>query len=125
SYMAGAQDNGTSRGNDATGPDAWIKLQGGDGGFVAVDQANPLNIYLEFTGLSMQRSVDGGVHFSSGTSGISTNSLTDSYLFTNPFQIDANQPSRLWTGGKKLWRTDNGMASWSQAYNVALPAPPD
>jgi len=115
SYFGGTQDNGTNRGTDGAGPNAWTQLLGGDGGYVAVDASNPLKIYGEFTGISMQRSTDGGANFSGGTSGIS-----DSGLFINPFIIDANSPSRLWTGGTKLWRTANSMVSWSQAYNVVL-----
>jgi hypothetical protein len=114
-YFGGTQDNGTNRGTDGAGPNAWKQLLGGDGGYVAVDASNPLKIYGEFTGISMERSTDGGVNFSGGTTGIS-----DGGLFINPFIIDANNPSRLWTGGAKLWRTNNSMVSWTQAYNVVL-----
>jgi hypothetical protein len=114
-YFGGTQDNGTNQGTDAAGPNAWTKLLGGDGGYVAVDASNPLKMYGEFTGISMQRSIDGGLNFVGGTTGIS-----DGGLFINPFIIDANSPSRLWTGGTKLWRTDNSMVSWAQAYNVVL-----
>jgi hypothetical protein len=36
-YFGGAQDNGTNRGTDAAGPNAWERVFGGDGGYVAVN----------------------------------------------------------------------------------------
>jgi photosystem II stability/assembly factor-like uncharacterized protein len=118
SYFGGAQDNGTNRGTDTAGPNAWTSLLGGDGGFVAVDPTNPLNLYGEFTGISMQKSIDGGATFNDATGGIS-----DAGLFINPFLLDNNNSNRFWTGGTKLWRSDNGMGTWAQASNLLLPAP--
>jgi hypothetical protein len=115
-YFAGAQDNGTSRGNDADGVDSWQKIIGGDGGYVAVDPNNPLKLYGETTGISIRRSVDGGATFAGATSGISG----DSGLFITPFQMDQNDSTRLWTGGTKLWRTGNSAGSWAQAASDVL-----
>ena len=39
-YFGGTQDNGTNRGTDAAGPNAWARINGGDGGYVAVNPAN-------------------------------------------------------------------------------------
>ncbi|HYO77961.1 MAG TPA: hypothetical protein VE010_15995, partial [Thermoanaerobaculia bacterium] len=36
-FLAGAQDNGSILGNTDLGPDAWLPVNGGDGGYVAVD----------------------------------------------------------------------------------------
>jgi photosystem II stability/assembly factor-like uncharacterized protein len=116
-YIAGAQDNGTNRGTDAAGPNGWTSLLGGDGGYVAVDPTNPQKLYGEFTGFSMQRSINGGASFVSATNGIAS----DGALFINPFYMDANLPSRLYTGGFKLWRTDDSMATWTRAYSLILP----
>jgi len=116
SYFGGAQDNGTHRGTDSAGPNAWTSLLGGDGGYVAVDPTNPLVLYGEFTGISMQKSTDGGANFSDATTGIS-----DSGQFINPFLLDRNNSNRFWTGGIKLWRSDDGMGTWTQASNLVLP----
>jgi outer membrane protein assembly factor BamB len=112
-YFGGTQDNGTVRGTNAGGPDGWTTIWGGDGGAVAVDPTNTLVLYAENTGLSIQKSVNGGGSFAAATSGI-----TDlNFLFIAPFVMDpavgGNQ--RLWTGGTALWRTTNAAASWVQA----------
>jgi len=115
-YIAGAQDNGTDRGFNATGPNAWGQIQGGDGGYVAVDPTNSQNLYAEFTGISMTKSTDGGTTFADAVTGIA-----DSGQFINPFIIDGNNPNRFWTGGIKLWRSDNAMGTWAQSTNLVLP----
>ena len=59
-YFGGTQDNGTNRGTDAAGPNAWARINGGDGGYVAVNPANTNTIFFETTGLSLRRSTNGG-----------------------------------------------------------------
>lgn len=115
-YFGGAQDNGTVRGSDATGPNAWTEISGGDGGFVAIDPSNTQILYVETTGISIEKSTNGGQTFTPATNGI-----VDIGSFINPFIMDPNNPSRLWTGGSKLWRTNDGAGSWSQVTNVDLP----
>jgi photosystem II stability/assembly factor-like uncharacterized protein len=112
-YFGGAQDNGTLRGSDNAGTGGWNEIQGGDGGYVAIDSTNPNTIYAEFTRLSITRSVDGGRTFVGATSGITEPS--GSFLFINPFVMDPVIPQRLWTGGRSMWRTSDAAASWSQA----------
>ncbi len=109
-YFGGTQDNGTNLGSDASGPNNWVEISGGDGGYVAVDPNNPDILYAEFTGISIQKSTDGGQNFSSATNGISDNGL-----FINPFLMDPNDSNRLWTGGNSIWRTSDGAANWTRA----------
>jgi len=110
-YFGGTQDNGTVLGTDATGPDAWSTILGGDGGFVAVDPTNTNVLYGEFTGLSLQKSIDGGQSFNNAVAGI----VDNNFLFIAPFIMDPTQPQRLWTGGSFLWVTEDGAAHWSRA----------
>ncbi|HET9532455.1 MAG TPA: hypothetical protein VFQ92_19005 [Blastocatellia bacterium] len=112
-YFGGAQDNGTLRGTDDKGIGGWNEIQGGDGGYVAIDATNPTTIYAEFTRLSIRRSSDGGRNFVGATSGINESSAN--FLFINPFIMDPSIPQRLWTGGRSMWRTSDEAASWSQA----------
>ncbi len=65
----GAQDNGTSKLSGG----AWNQISGGDGGFTRVDAANTQTIYHEFTGISLQRSDDGGLTFRYKRNGINLN----------------------------------------------------
>jgi hypothetical protein len=50
SYFGGTQDNGTLLGQDE-GFNSWQEINGGDGGWTAVDQNNPDIIFSENTGL--------------------------------------------------------------------------
>jgi len=110
-YFGGTQDNGTIRGSDGGGADGWVELLGGDGGYVAVDPSNTSILYAENTGLSIQKSIDGGVNFADAQTGITG----DTGLFITPFIMDPSNSSRLWTGGNFMWRTDNAAGTWTKA----------
>ncbi|CAM2005343.1 hypothetical protein [Acanthopleuribacter pedis] len=109
-YLGGTQDNGTLRGDDAGGANAWAQVFGGDGGYVAMHPDDPDTLYVETTGISIHKSIDGGMSFVRATSGIE-----DVGMFINPVLMDPNNPERLWTSGRALWRTDNAAVSWQQA----------
>jgi hypothetical protein len=113
SYMGGTQDNGTLKGTDSTGINGWNEVFGGDGGYVGIDPTDSDNIYVETTRLSIRRSTDGGTTFFAGTIGI--NESSGNFQFINTFIMDPRIPQRLWTGGRILWRTSDGAASWTQA----------
>lgn len=110
-YFGGTQDNGTVGGTDASGPNNWSTLIGGDGGYVAVNPGNTNILYGTNTGLSLQKSIDGGRDFFLATGGIADNN----FLFIAPFIMDATNPQRLWTGGSFLWQTANAAANWTRA----------
>ncbi|MFN0112806.1 MAG: hypothetical protein ACKVZH_28435 [Blastocatellia bacterium] len=111
-YLAGAQDNGTVMGSDAGGIDGWREILDGDGGYVAVDPTNPNIVYAEATGLSLMKSTDGGANFRPATTNINNDG---GFGFIVPFVLDPNDPTRLWLGGTKLWRTRNGADTWTLA----------
>src|SRR5215213_856772 len=113
-YFGGTQDNGTNRGTDAAGPNAWARINGGDGGYVAVNPANTNTLYVETTGLTFRRSTNGGVSFTSAVSGISG----DVFPFITVFRMDPTTPARLWIGGRFMWRTDNSATSWTRTSNA-------
>src|SRR5262249_58271196 len=81
-YFGGAQDNGTLRGTDGGGA-TWSRIQGGDGGYVAIDPGDPSVLYAEFTRLSIQKSTNGGSTFSDAIAGITEPDTN--FLFINPF----------------------------------------
>jgi hypothetical protein len=113
-YLGGTQDNGTNRGTDASGPNGWQRIFGGDGGYVAVNPTNTQQIFAETTGLSIRRSDNGGGSFTTKTSGISG----DVFPFITVFRMDPNTPTRLWIGGRFMWRTDNSGDSWVRTSNA-------
>lgn len=113
SYFGGTQDNGTLLGSDATGINGWHEILGGDGGYVAVDPANPQTLYAETTYLSLRKSTDGGKTFGRVTFGIDDPS--NSFPFITPFAMDPSDGQRLWIGGVSVYRTTNGAANWTKA----------
>jgi hypothetical protein len=119
-YFGGAQDNGTSAGNDQSGANNWSEILGGDGGFTALDPTKTQNLYAENTGLSIAFSPDSGVDWFDATRGIAESPFD--FMFINPFIMDPNAPTRLWTGGLFAWRTDDGGANWSRASRL-IPGP--
>jgi hypothetical protein len=113
-YFGGTQDNGTNRGTDAAGPNAWSRVFGGDGGYVAVNPTNTNTIFFETTGLTIRRSTNGGASSAQVTSGISG----DVFPFITVFRMDPNTPTRLWIGGRFMWRTDNNATNWTRTSNA-------
>jgi sugar lactone lactonase YvrE len=111
SYFGGTQDNGTLLGTDQQGSNAWREINGGDGGYTAVDPAGPNTLYASYTGISMYKSTDGGATFSSAQLGLND----PGGLFISPYVMDSSDASRLWTGGAYLWRTTNGASLWTRA----------
>ncbi|MEO8673193.1 MAG: hypothetical protein ABI411_17900 [Tahibacter sp.] len=111
-YIAGAQDNATRRGSDATGPNAWTYLTCGDGGYDAIDPTNTNVLYVGCNGLDIRKSTDGGAIFNSADSGIPSNEST---IFIPPFALDPNNTQRLWFGGKHAWRSADAAANWTSA----------
>ena len=117
-YFGGLQDNGTQRGTGAVSG-SWSTIAGGDGGYTAVDtraNANPADdvLFLENTGLSLQRSTNGGANFASATSGITGTG----FQFITPFAMNQGNKSQLWIGGFDIWRTTNQATSWTRATGV-------
>lgn len=119
-YFGGTQDNGTLLGTDNAGPDSankWKEINGGDGGYSALDFTNPNTLYAANIDISFVKSTDGGVTFGDAIAGIN-----DGGLFITPFAMDPSDPQRLWTGGDFIWRTDNGAAKWFRASAITAGA---
>jgi Bacterial Ig domain len=113
-YFGGTQDNGTNRGTDAAGPNAWARINGGDGGYVGVNPANTNTLFFETTGLSLRRSTNGGLSSASVITGITG----DVFPFITVFRMDPTTPTRLWIGGRFMWRTDNNATNWTRTSNA-------
>jgi hypothetical protein len=126
-FLAGAQDNGTVFGADAGGPNGWVTVFGGDGGYSAIDPNDERLLYVTFQNGQVRKSLDGGVNFTEAIDGIddlSTNTeagfraVGPNFLFISPLVMDPNRSSRLWLGGRRLWRTENGAVDWRRASTV-------
>ena len=109
-YIAGAQDNGTLLGRDDLGTNGWTLIAGGDGSYLAINPVNPSTFYVSSQVAYILKTEDGGSTFKPAITG-----LSDEFLFITPLMMDLGSPQVLWTGGRKLWRTDNAGASWTAA----------
>ena len=116
-FLGGTQDNGTIRGTAAGGIDGWTAVNGGDGGYVAVDPNDPNVLYTELTNLSLQKATNGAPFgtedFVDAVDGITEPS--GNFMFIAPFTMSPNSPQTLWIGGRRMWRTTNGAGHWVAA----------
>ena len=117
-FFGGLQDNGTQRGT--TGFSTWSVLAGGDGGYTAVDTLGDGNagndvLFLENTGLSIQRSLNGGSTFTDAVTGISGDG---GFPFISTFVMNQGNRQQLWTGGWYAWRTTNQASGWTRASAI-------
>jgi hypothetical protein len=116
-YIGGAQDNGTLK--IAASP-TWNEINGGDGGYCAIDPGNPSIMYYEYTQLSLRKSTNGGATSVSAISGITESSFN--FQFITPFAMDPASALRLWIGGRQAWRSTDGAGTWTSASPANLTA---
>ena len=108
-YFGGAQDNGTNTTSNGD-PDDYERILGGDGFHVAVNPLNSNLVYAEYQFGNLFRSTDGGNNFEWALDGI------DGYERTNwntPFILDHSNPTHLYYGAERLYKSTNSAQSWS------------
>lgn len=117
--FGGTQDNGTLLFTPANGPQAWVAIAGGDGGFASGDQTDPNFMYGEFQWLDIHRNSTGGISGSTDISCSSTKAaqyviadcLNQTTNFISPVLLDPNNPNTLLGGGQQLWRTTDARTA--------------
>ncbi len=105
----GTQDNNPMRTLSGDVND-WETFYGGDGFCTLVDPSDNTYIYTEYQYGNMARSVNGGVSFAACLDGISP---SDRKNWNTPFILHPNDPSILYYGSNKLYRSDDRAASWT------------
>jgi len=106
--LGGAQDNGTPRTLSGNQND-WTDITGGDGFYCLVDYTNSQRVYGSTQNGALERSTNGGTTFTYGTSGLD---LTYTNWMT-PYVMDKTNPLTMYCGTYKIFKTTNGMQSWS------------
>jgi photosystem II stability/assembly factor-like uncharacterized protein len=114
-FLGGTQDNGSVRGGLAGGPNTWLDIRGGDGGYVAVASDDTNIIYVENTGKSLQRSTNGGATWANIHGGVTE--AGGNFQFIHPFAMDPTNPQRMWYGGAFAWRSNNRGTNWTRVSN--------
>ncbi|MBL4661621.1 MAG: hypothetical protein JKY19_14780, partial [Alcanivoracaceae bacterium] len=110
SYMAGAQDVGNWMGNDIDGSNNWRFLFPADGGYMAIDPRNEDHIFATSIRSNFKKSTDRGESWRWHGS-----QIQDLPIVIMPFEMDPNNPDRLWAAATRLWRSDNQGDYWYPA----------
>lgn len=132
--IGGAQDNGTLLYNPDTGTEGWAAVFGGDGGFSAIDPADPNYTYGEYIYGQINRSTTGsGMEYIWGKywNGSIWTYKSAPYIieearysegnFIAPFILDPNDSNRLYMGLNSLWRS-NDVKTPGGAYSATGPS---
>ncbi len=105
----GLQDNGTHR--TLTGSvDDWEHIYWGDGFRVLVDPVDNTYVYAEYQYGNFARSVNGGSSFFDAVAGISNG---DRRNWNTPAVFNPEDPSILYLGTNRLYKSINRAVSWS------------
>lgn len=116
--LGGLQDNGAVKYEGST---TWNKVDGGDGGWNAIDRTNQNIMYEEYIYLTISRSNSGGASWRSITNGIVGAGSSTAANFIAPFAISYSTPSILYAGAKILYKTTDRGDNWVPTNNgVAL-----
>lgn len=103
--LTGEQDNGTN--TSWTDLNNWFQIVGGDGGFCAINQTNPNELF----GTVYYLSID----WWDGTqwTDISPNYGSDNVAFIAPITLDPSDQSTLYGGTNYLWRWTEANKTWA------------
>jgi photosystem II stability/assembly factor-like uncharacterized protein len=107
----GTQDNGTLRTMTGSLGD-WNRIFGGDGFYCLVDYNNSNIIYAESQNGNISKSIDGGMSFFGAQSGIDPGG-TEPHAWNTPIEMDQNDPTILYTGTDRVYRTVDGAIIWT------------
>jgi photosystem II stability/assembly factor-like uncharacterized protein len=119
-YYGGTQDNGTNR--TLTGNlNDWQQILGADGFYVLVDPSNNNFVYAESQYGGFVRSTNGGNSFNYGLNGVSG---SDRFNWSTPYIIDPTNPTTLYIGTHRLYRSTNRAVSWTPISTDLTNGPP-
>jgi hypothetical protein len=133
--IGGTQDNGTLFYSTAAGSEGWTSPFGGDGGFSAADPTDSNYLYGEYVNLNIHRNTTGGSGASSYIYGLNNtftackaapyridDACNGEANFIAPFMLDPTNASRMYAGGKQLWRTNDVKAALTNTTGPAWTA---
>ncbi len=106
--FGGSQDNGVLHGFSVK-DNQWKMMYDGDGMEVLIDPNNPDLVYASYQYGTFSRSMDGGKTFADATWGISEDDPTN---WNTPVVMDPINTEVLYYGTNRLYRSNNGAASW-------------
>jgi photosystem II stability/assembly factor-like uncharacterized protein len=104
----GTQDNNTIR-TLTGGTSDWGAILGGDGMYTLVDYTNSSVIYAEYQWGNLYRSDDGGFNMNY----IAGQMPSDRVNWSAPLAMDPFNPSLLYFGTYRIWKSTNKGNSWT------------
>lgn len=107
--LVGTQDNGTLRHDAETG---WHHVDGGDGGYVAIDQDDPKFFYDEFSGYRIARSEKAGIDGSFVPSHPLIGKVSSSFFA--PFDLNPANQSEIALAADRLYLSGDRGLSWKK-----------
>ena len=117
--LGGTQDNGSPATATATTSSAWQNVNAGDGGYNAINPANPSLWFTENYAVTIQSCSAGtACNFNGFVNNLVVSSTTlngDLGSFYTPFILDPQNPNVLLVGTCRVWR---GAAAVSSAYST-------
>jgi hypothetical protein len=115
----GTQDNGTYVRAEGGGPNDWELVFGGDGMKTAI--APDKSYYYA------ERPGNDGINIARSPSGqnqtyreITFGKIRDKGLFVTPYVLDPNNPRVIWTGGSKMWKSEDAGDTWIESSPVLV-----
>lgn len=104
--LGGTQDNGSPASNAATSNPQWITVNGGDGGYNAINPTNPNQWFTANTDVSIQ-SCNAGIGCDTNTfiPIVGNNTVGgDTGPFYTPYILDPQNPGEFLVGTCRVWR---------------------
>lgn len=111
--LGGSQDNGTELAS--SGNLFWTLVSDGDGGYTAIDPTNPniqysQRFHVQGENFSQLKTTNRWSTESFINSGLDKNDRSEFYV---PFIMDPNDPSTLYLGTFRMYKTTNAGSSWN------------
>lgn len=108
-WITGHQDNGTNYYNGTN----YVAAIGGDGMDCFIDRTNNANMFGSLQNGGLRRSTNGGVNWSSATTGLSGGAG-----WVTPWKQDPVTASMLYAGYSQMFVSNNQGATWTQLTNT-------
>jgi photosystem II stability/assembly factor-like uncharacterized protein len=112
--MGGMQDNASAI---YIGLDGWWRVLGGDGMCTAIHPQNDSIIFGSYQNLNIRRSLDRGNTF---LPTLPQEIYLETRAFNAPFEMAPSNPSILYAGAQRLFRTNNLGNTWAPTSSGAV-----
>ncbi len=111
--LGGTQDNGSPKTGSATNSSTWQNALGGDGGFNAINPANPSEWFAANPYVTISKCELGTACNDSGFSEVvsSANLGGDQGAFYTPYILDPQNAGEMLVGTCRVWRVSTGGAA--------------